>query len=277
MPELPEVEIVCKGLIPAMMSRKIVKIVQNRKNLRIDFPEDFSNRVKGSKVINVRRRAKYVLIELDNNQIIVIHLGMSGVLKVIPCDDEYKPVKHDHMIIILDDGGKVVLNDPRRFGLVMLLNNEELEVHKSFSSMGPEPFSNEFNSAYLYESLQKRQGVIKSALLDQSLVAGLGNIYVCEVLYQCGISPKRISNKVTIDECNLLVISIRDILNKAIKAGGSSLKDYRHTDGDLGYFQHQFAVYGKEGEKCPECDCNFSIKKINQSGRSSFYCSKRQK
>ena len=281
MPELPEVEIVCRGLIPVMEGAIINSLKTTRPNLRTPFPENFSEKVKNSKIIKINRRAKYAQLILNNDLTIVIHLGMSGVIKIITPEEKYENAKHDHMIISLNNGYKIILNDPRRFGMVLLINSNEINEHKSFSSLGPEPFSNEFNGEYLYKELQKRTGKIKSALLDQSLIAGLGNIYVCEALFDTSICPTRKSNSLTKEDAENLVIASKEILDRAIKAGGSTLKDYRHVNGDLGYFQHQFKVYGKEGQKCPECNCDITktngIKRINQSGRSSFYCQNKQK
>lgn len=277
MPELPEVEIVCQGLTPAITGKTIISLKQNRPDLRVPFPDDFAKKVQGSKITAVKRRAKYIQIILDNQWIMIIHLGMSGVVKIIKPCDIYEKKKHDHLSIDLDDGTIIALNDPRRFGMVLLIKENEINKHKNFKHIGPEPFSNEFNDKYLYDQLKNKTGSIKNSLLDQSIIAGLGNIYVCEVLYQTSISPLRKSNKITKKECENLVPAIIDTLKKAIQAGGSTLKDYKHTDGKLGYFQHQFCVYGKEKEKCPDCTCNEYIIRVNQSGRSSFYCAKKQK
>lgn len=272
MPELPEVETVCRGIAPFIEGQSVTKALTHRPNLRFDFPPFLNERLSGLSVKSVKRRAKYVLIELSDGKYMVIHLGMSGQVKVVPDYDGYERVKHDHMELFFDHGGALVYNDPRRFGFVLLFDDlEALNQDKAFTSMGPDPFSDVFTPQYLYESFIKKFAPMKSLLLDQRLVAGLGNIYVCEALFLAGIDPRRKGCDVEEGEVALLHKAILDVLKKAIKAGGSTLKDYRRADGKLGYFQNELLVYGREGELCNSCTRS-EIERIVQSGRSSFYC-----
>ncbi len=273
MPELPEVETVCKGLRKEVLGSKITSAKNNRPNLRIPFPRNLKS-LKGSKIISVIRRAKYILINLDNNKTLVIHLGMSGKFTITK---NYEPVKHDHMVITLDKGIKLVLNDVRRFGLVALSNTDNLEEHKLFKHLGIEPIEKEFNAGYLFKKLKNKKIAIKLAIMDQKVVVGVGNIYACEALYDSGINPKRSANNIKKDELKKLVASIKKILKQALKAGGSSLRDYVQADGTLGYFQNMTKVYGREGQKCKKCNCRSGVKRITQGGRSTFYCTKKQK
>lgn len=281
MPELPEVETVKRGLTPYMKGVRIVQTIQNRPNLRIPFPENLAQKTQGLIISDMGRRGKYMLIHLEDAHTLIVHLGMSGSFKIVTHNEAYVPNKHDHLIFEMESKAKIIFNDPRRFGMVYHHPVAELEDHKAFSNMGPEPFDLEFNDAYLYSALKQKTSPIKTALLDQAIVAGLGNIYVCEALFMVGINPKRKSNKISKAKCAELVTAIRDVLSKAIVAGGSSLRDHRQASGELGYFQHQFSVYGKEGDKCPTCDCDYpkthGIRRITQSGRSSFYCPQKQK
>jgi len=289
MPELPEVETVLRGLEPVMVDQKIRNAEIRRPDLRWPFPENMSERLTGVTILRLHRRSKYILCDLDSGETLLIHLGMSGRMTISHAGNEsddflgnfqYKPstpAKHDHVILDMQAGVRISFNDARRFGAMDLIDTKNLFDHKLIKSLGPEPLGNEFNSPYLHLKLKSKTAPIKSALLDQRIVSGLGNIYVCESLWRAGINPKRLSRKVSRKKIDVLVPIIRDVLQEAISAGGSSLKDHRQTNGDLGYFQHSFAVYGREGKECHSQDCSELIKRIVQSGRSSFYCGKCQK
>jgi formamidopyrimidine-DNA glycosylase len=274
MPELPEVETVRRGLLPAMEGRLIVRAEVNRPDLRFALPERMAERLTGARVMALRRRSKYILADLDSGETLLIHLGMSGRMLVSGITlgaffhDHPAPEKHDHVVLHLEGGARVTFNDARRFGAMDLMQTASAESHPLLAQIGPEPMGNAFDGAYLAARLQGRNTPIKSALLDQRLVAGLGNIYVCEVLFRAGIAPSRLAGQ--IKDPAALVPIIREVLAEAIEAGGSSLKDYRRTDGELGYFQKAFAVYGREGEAC--LSCGQPIQRITQSGRSSFFC-----
>ena len=286
MPELPEVETVRRGLEPSFTHAKIINVKQNRADLRFPFPENFQSRLTGREIIGLGRRAKYLLIHLDSDETIISHLGMSGSWRIENTTlgsyyhEKNKLAAHDHLEMMIEtpDGQSlhVIYNDPRRFGFMLLTKTAELEHHKLLAHLGPEPTGNGLSGAYLNEKLRNRKAPLKAALLDQTIIAGLGNIYVCEALWRSHLSPKRKSSTLGAKSATarkkseLLVQNIRDVIAEAIEAGGSSLRDYVHTDGSLGYFQHRFSVYGREGEPCPEC--GKAIKRIVQSGRSSFYC-----
>jgi len=289
MPELPEVETVMRGLEPVMVGQKIRYADIRRPDLRWPFPENMSQRLSGAKILRLHRRSKYILCDLDGGETLLIHLGMSGRMTISHVGNEsddllgnfqYKPstpAKHDHVILDMMDGTRISFNDTRRFGAMDLIETNNLFNHKLIKLLGPEPLGNEFNSPYLHSKLTGKTAPIKSALLDQRIVSGLGNIYVCESLWRAGINPKRLSGRVSRKKIDVLVPIIRNVLTEAISAGGSSLKDHRQTNGDLGYFQYSFAVYGREGEKCSSANCSELVKRIVQSGRSSFYCAKCQK
>ena len=289
MPELPEVETVMRGLEPVMVGQKIRYADIRRPDLRWPFPQNMSQRLTGVTILRLHRRSKYILCDLNSGETLLIHLGMSGRMTISYAGNvsedllgnfQYKPstpAKHDHVILDMQAGARISFNDARRFGAMDLIATKNLFDHKLIKSLGPEPLGNEFNTPYLHSKLRGKAAPIKSALLDQRIVSGLGNIYVCESLWRAGINPKRLSGKVSRKKVDVLVPIIRDVLQEAISAGGSSLKDHRQTNGDLGYFQHLFAVYGREGKKCSSPDCSELIKRIVQSGRSSFYCAKCQK
>ncbi|WP_321395470.1 bifunctional DNA-formamidopyrimidine glycosylase/DNA-(apurinic or apyrimidinic site) lyase [Emcibacter sp.] len=274
MPELPEVETVCRGIAPVLEGRVLTGVLQRRPDLRFPFPEKFAERLQGQRVDRISRRAKYILAHLSSGEVLIIHLGMSGRMTLVPAAEKEAQAlgKHDHVVFDTDRGDRVVFNDPRRFGLMDLCPEEDLSNHKLFAGMGPEPLGNEFDDLYLSEKFRGRKTPVKNALLDQKVVAGLGNIYVCEALFYAGISPKRQAASVTGKRAARLVPVIRDVLQRAIAAGGSTLKDYARVDGELGYFQHNFAVYGREGEICLKEGCGHEIRRIVQSGRSTFYC-----
>lgn len=278
MPELPEVETVRRGLQPAMEGATIERAQVNRPDLRWPFPERMAERLTGAKVTQLRRRSKYILADLDTNESLLIHLGMSGRMTVSGdplgqfAHDHPQAEKHDHVVFDMHNGARVTFNDPRRFGAMDLLPSDTTETHPLIAKLGPEPLGNDFHESYLAERLAGKNTPIKSALLDQRIVAGLGNIYVCEALYRAGIAPKRKAGAISQARAHSLVPIIRQVLQEAIEAGGSSLRDFRQADGELGYFQHSFDVYGREGEPCKTPDCTSKISRITQSGRSSFYC-----
>ena len=276
MPELPEVETVCRGLRPKLEGHVLVDVIQRRPDLRFPLPENFAERLQGRTIERIDRRAKYILAHLDDGWTLIAHLGMSGRMTLT---DEAPPAadKHDHIEFRTDEGTTVRFNDPRRFGSMDLIRTAELNAHPILASLGPEPLSNSFNEVALSIALRGRKTPIKSALLDQKIVAGLGNIYVCEALFRAGISPKRMAYTIPGQRAARLVTAIRDVLNAAIAAGGSSLRDYVQTNGKLGYFQHNWRVYDREGETCAHNGCGGTIRRIVQSGRSTFYCGKHQR
>jgi formamidopyrimidine-DNA glycosylase len=275
MPELPEVETVRRGLALRMTGRRIVRAELRRPDLRRPFPPLLAERLTGARIGELSRRGKYILIELDDTGLLLLHLGMSG--RITAGGDNAPDEKHDHVVLRLDDGTVVRLNDPRRFGLLDYLERGGEEAHPLLAGMGPEPLERGFDGAYLSRVLAGKMTPIKSALLDQKIVAGLGNIYVCEALYRAGISPRRLAATVTGARAARLAAAVREVLDEAIAAGGSSLRDYVQANGELGYFQHRWAVYGKEGEPCPGCTCAEGVRRITQAGRSSFFCAKRQR
>lgn len=287
MPELPEVETVKRGIEQIITGATIKAVNQRRADLRIPFPPELKKRLCGLRVETITRRAKYILLHLSNQTILVLHLGMSGRVLLSQDKDKNKeknkhnPLsKHDHLVLTFNNGATLIFNDPRRFGMVLLIATAEQNTHPAFKNMGPEPLGNRFSAAFLQDRLKNKKTSIKAALLDQKIVAGLGNIYVCEALFYSGIAPQRPAQSLTKSELDTLVQQIRIVLTKAIDAGGSSLKDYRTASGDLGYFQFSFAVYDREGKPCPRCHCDVSttggVKRITQSGRSSFYCPRKQ-
>jgi formamidopyrimidine-DNA glycosylase len=289
MPELPEVETVRKGLEPVMTGIRILRADIRRPDLRWPFPDRMAERLTGARIDQLRRRSKYILADLDSGESLLIHLGMSGrmIVSGAPKDrgdilgDFHNlhpaPEKHDHVVLDMENGARVTFNDTRRFGAMDLIPTDSAHTHMLLAKLGPEPLGNELNESYLIDKLKGRKMPIKSALLDQRIIAGLGNIYVCEVLWRAGISPKRQAGSLSGAKIAGLVPIIRDVLTAAISAGGSSLKDYKQTDGELGYFQHSFAVYGRENEPCNRAECKGNVARIVQSGRSSFYCSKCQR
>ncbi|HIF09735.1 MAG TPA: bifunctional DNA-formamidopyrimidine glycosylase/DNA-(apurinic or apyrimidinic site) lyase [Sneathiellales bacterium] len=277
MPELPEVETVRRGLAPVIEGRTFARVVQRRTTLRVPMPENFVARMTGRRVISIGRRAKYLLWTLDNGEVMVVHLGMSGRMSILSPPDKDGNGRHDHVVFHMDDGVRVVFTDPRRFGLITLVAENDLEDHRLFCHLGPEPLGNAFDGGVLSSVLRGRKSPIKTTLLDQKVVVGLGNIYVCEALFRAGISPRRSAATVAGKRADRLVPHIRDVLTEAIEAGGSSLRDYAGADGELGYFQNAHAVYGREGEPCPGCACGGGVQRIVQSGRSTFFCAARQR
>ena len=283
MPELPEVETVRRGLLPAMEGAIIARADVNRPDLRWPLPERMAQRLTGARVTALRRRSKYILADLSTGETLIIHLGMSGRI-LISGDplgqfhhEHPAPEKHDHVVFHMKNGARITFNDARRFGAMDLTPTAATEDHWLLRDLGPEPLGNAFHEDYLVQRLKGRNTPIKAALLDQRVVAGLGNIYVCEALYRAGISPLRKAGRIGADRVRRLVPIIREVLTDAIEAGGSSLRDYRQTDGELGYFQHTFRTYDREGQPCQTPGCQGTIARIVQSGRSSFYCPRCQR
>ena len=280
MPELPEVETVRLGLEKVLVGHRLSEVKIMRPNLRFPFPDGFQDALKNKRVERLNRRGKYLLVELDSLMTLVAHLGMSGRFKIFPSNPP-DIERHDHVLFEIEGGANVRFNDPRRFGFMDLLETNKLKDSDILKNMGPEPLENEFSGPTLIKRLRGRRSPIKTVLLDQSVVAGLGNIYVSEALFRAGLSPKRLAVNIQISRAEALVLAIRTVLVEAISAGGSSLRDHRQPSGELGYFQHYFSVYGRAGMACPGCVCNIKetggIKKIIQSGRSTFYCARKQR
>jgi len=282
MPELPEVETVRRGLAPVLEGAVIKEAITRRAGLRQPFPKDFSARLEGNRIERLQRRSKYILIECADGLIVILHLGMSGRVTIYKdgLDANGEPPKigkHDHVSLITERGDYIVYNDPRRFGIITFTDTDTQSTHPLLKNIGPEPLGNSFNADVLSRGFQGKKSSIKALLLDQRLVAGLGNIYVCEILWRAGINPKRTGGSLSVKETASLVPIIRDVLREAIAAGGSTLKDYAQTDGELGYFQHSFKAYGREEEPCMQKKCSGKLERIVQSGRSTYFCPKCQR
>jgi formamidopyrimidine-DNA glycosylase len=275
MPELPEVETVRRGLALKISGHRILRAQLRRPDLRRPFPPALATRLEGALIGKLGRRGKYILIELDADGLLLLHLGMSG--RVTVGSGGLPDAAHDHVVLTLDDGTVIRFNDARRFGTLDYLKRGEEHRHPLLAGLGPEPLEPGFDGTYLAAKLTGKLTSIKAALLDQRVVAGLGNIYVCEALFRAGISPRRLAGSISRERVERLVAAVRSVLTEAIEAGGSSLRDYVQTDGGLGYFQHRWAVYGREGGRCPGCDCTLGVRRIVQSGRSTFFCAKRQR
>jgi formamidopyrimidine-DNA glycosylase len=288
MPELPEVETVRRGLAPIMEGARFVKVEARRGDLRWPLPKDFVNRLEGQTVTGLGRRAKYLLADLSSGEVLLMHLGMSGSFRVAKNGGDGTPgefhhersklAAHDHIVFHMSNGGIATFNDPRRFGCMKLFPRAKIDEEPLLRALGPEPLGNEFDAAMLAQACKGKKTSLKAALSDQRIVAGLGNIYVCEALHRAHLSPKRKASTITgrsgspNERAARLAQAIRDVLGDAIKAGGSSLRDHRQTDGELGYFQHSFRVYDREGAECPTRGCKGKIRRIVQSGRSTFFC-----
>lgn len=280
MPELPEVETVCRGLTAQLEGQQLAEIVQRRADLRFPLPDDFAARLTGRRVARIARRGKYILLRLDDAMVWMIHLGMSGRLCVGP-SVAVPTGPHDHIIAITETGTELRYTDPRRFGMMDLVPEAGLQAHWALAMMGPEPLDAGFSPDILTAALAGRRSPIKTALLDQRIVAGLGNIYVCESLFRARLSPQRPAGTIAGARSQRLVAAIKTVLSDAIAAGGSSLRDYVQASGELGYFQHEWAVYDRAGKACPGCTCDWQetggIKRLLQSGRSTFYCPVQQR
>ncbi len=283
MPELPEVETVRRGLTPVMEGAVIAQAEVNRPDLRWPLPDRMAERLTGQRVDRLRRRSKYLLADLDSGETLLVHLGMSGRITVSGdplgrfVHDHPAREKHDHVVLHMGNGARVTYNDPRRFGAMDLMATDGQDGHPLLAVLGPEPLGNKFDETYLIDALKGRKTTIKAALLDQGIIAGLGNIYVCEALFRAGISPLRKAGNISSARVATLVPVIRKVLEDAIAAGGSSLRDFRQADGELGYFQHSFDVYGREGQPCRTPGCGGTIRRVTQSGRSSFHCPRCQR
>jgi formamidopyrimidine-DNA glycosylase len=278
MPELPEVETVRRGLVPVMEGAVIAWAEVNRPDLRWPLPDRMADRLTGRRVTALRRRSKYILADLDGGETLLVHLGMSGRMLVSGAQlgmfhhDHPAPQKHDHVVLHMDSGARITFNDARRFGAMDLMPTDRADRHLLLAGLGPEPFGNDFNEPYLAGRLKGRKTPIKAALLDQRVVAGLGNIYVAETLYRARISPLRLAGDLTEAQAHGLVPVIREVLAEAIEAGGSSLRDFRQANGELGYFSKHFQVYDREGDPCETPGCQATVTRTVQSGRSSFWC-----
>ncbi len=277
MPELPEVETIKNALQKAIGYANIVNVCINDNRFRQIIPDDFAQKISGSKITNYQRIAKYIVISLDNGYSIIWHLGMSGRVKI--CDTMPELEKHDH-VVFETSKGIVIYHDPRRFGLLSYCKTDELTQNKIFKNSGLDPFDEKLTPKFLHDKLKNKKTAIKIALLDQRIINGIGNIYASEALFEAKILPMRESLSLSLAECKNLIAAIRDILQKAIAAGGSTLRDYKKPDGSLGYFQNQHCVYNKTGMPCPDCTCglkNGGIQKIVLGGRSTFFCPEKQK
>ncbi|WP_028796007.1 bifunctional DNA-formamidopyrimidine glycosylase/DNA-(apurinic or apyrimidinic site) lyase [Thalassobaculum salexigens] len=276
MPELPEVETVMRGLSSRMDGRVLAEVEVRRPDLRWPLPDRMAERLTGRRILGLRRRAKYILVDLDDGTSWMIHLGMSG--RMLISDGPKPPLEtHDHVVFRTDDGTWVKFNDARRFGMMDLWPTQEVERHKLLKGIGPEPLGNAFNGPALESALAGKYTPIKAALLDQKVVAGVGNIYACEALHRAGIAPRRLALNVWGGRAERLADAVKTVLTEAIAAGGSSLRDHRQVSGELGYFQHTFRVYDREGEGCPTPECGGTVKRLVQSGRSTFYCPRCQR
>ncbi|MBL8833715.1 MAG: bifunctional DNA-formamidopyrimidine glycosylase/DNA-(apurinic or apyrimidinic site) lyase [Rhodospirillales bacterium] len=276
MPELPEVETVVRGLRPHLEGRRLAAVVQRRADIRTPIPPDFVQRATGARVLKVERRAKWILAALDRDATLLVHLGMSGRLVLVD-GKPGKPGPHDHVEFRTDEGATVRFTDPRRFGVVDLVDTASLASDRRFADLGPEPLDPSFDAAALARALDGSKAPLKAALLDQRNVAGLGNIYVCEALFRCGLSPLRKAGTVKGEKAVALCAAIKATLGDAIKAGGSSARDYVQASGELGWFQHQWRVYDREGQACVGCKSGKGVRRVVQSGRSTFYCPRCQR
>jgi formamidopyrimidine-DNA glycosylase len=288
MPELPEVETVRLGLVPAMEGARFVKVEARRPDLRWPFPEDFVKRLEGKSVTGLGRRAKYLLVDLSSGEVLIMHLGMSGSFRVAKNGEEIMPgefeherskaATHDHVVFHMSSGATVTFNDPRRFGFMKLVPRAQFDQEPLLRLIGPEPLGNEFGPALLARACRGKKTSLKAALSDQRVVAGLGNIYVCEALFRARLHPQAAAGSLVTAEgepkasAHELAAIIRDVLNEAVEAGGSTLRDHAKVDGTLGYFQHRFRVYDREGEPCTTPACTGTVSRLVQSGRSTFYC-----
>ncbi len=283
MPELPEVETVRQGLRPVLEGARLKRVIQRRPDLRFPLPERFAERLIGARVIRLNRRAKYLMAELDTGETWTTHLGMTGRFTIgektpgrfalaAPEGD-----KHEHLVFETGKGAVIGFSDARRFGYMSLIPTAEIDAHPWFKGLGPEPIGNGFNAEHLAEAFAGRSQNVKATLLDQRVVAGLGNIYVCEALYRSGVSPKKAAGKLKRETLEILTTTVRQVIAEAIEAGGSTLRDFAGADGELGYFQYRFKAYGREGERCLTRGCGGTIKRIVQAGRSTFYCPKCQR
>ena len=274
MPELPEVETVRRGLVPKLVGRRVVRLVQRRRDLRVPLPAKFAQRIEGRTVLAIDRRAKYLLLRLDDGNTLIAHLGMSGRMTLHDAESaaEHPFERHDHVVFETDEGWQVRFNDARRFGLMLLAADEAVPKHKLFKGLGPEPLDETFDGPALASRLKGRKTPIKAALLDQKTLVGVGNIYACEALFLAGISPRRSAHTVQGERADRLVAAIKRVLSRSIEDGGSTLRDHIQPGGELGYFQTRFNVYDRAGIACPTRGCGNTVRRLVQAGRSTFYC-----
>lgn len=282
MPELPEVETVRGGLAPVLEGQRLVRVEARRPDLRFPFPDNFVQTLTGARIVRLERRAKYLLARLDREDTLVMHLGMSGRFEIARPEGEERPghfhyapdpdPKHAHVVFETEAGARVTYYDPRRFGFMGLVNTATLDLHPWFAGLGPEPLSEAFDAGLLKQAFAGRKQGPKTLLLDQRIVAGLGNIYVCEALHRARISPFKAAGRISAARLGPLVEAVKQVLAEAISAGGSTLRDFAQADGALGYFQHRFRVYDREGRPCPNAGCTGVIARKVQAGRSTFYC-----
>lgn len=292
MPELPEVETVRRGLAPAMLGARIDRVELRRKDIRFPFPDRFAKRLAGRRIVDINRRAKYLLFQLDSGETLIAHLGMSGSFRTEKTTistvgafhrERSKDPKHDHVVLVLENGWTVTYNDPRRFGFMDLAPTEALARHPRMRGLGAEPLAPEFDARRLAKLFAGARISLKAGLLDQKRIAGLGNIYVCEALFRARLAPSRPASILAdargapTRAAAAVAEAIRDVLEEAIEAGGSTLRDHRQANGELGYFQHGFKVYDREGSPCVRERCRGTVIRVTQSGRSTFYCSKCQR
>jgi formamidopyrimidine-DNA glycosylase len=279
MPELPEVETVRRGLVPKLVGRRIVRLLQRRRDLRVPLPARFAQRVEGRTILGIDRRAKYLLLRLDDGNTLIVHLGMSGRMTLHDAASaaEHPFERHDHVVIDTDEGWQVRFNDARRFGLMLLVADTAVTRHKLFKGLGPEPLDESFDGAALASRLKGRKTPIKAALLDQKTLVGVGNIYACEALFEAGISPRRLAHTVQGERAERLAAAIKQVLLRSIDDGGSTLRDHVQPGGELGYFQTRFKVYDRTGALCPTRSCGGTVRRLVQSGRSTFYCARCQR
>ena len=275
MPELPEVETVGRGLAAKLLKQKVASVWQGQLRLRIPMPARLDTSLQDRKLEAVERRAKYLLLRFSGHKTLIVHLGMSGRMTI--ADAPAARQKHDHLVISFADGAYLTFNDARRFGLIDLVETGEEESHPLFQKLGPEPLEKSFTPARLAQQLEGRKTALKVALLDQSVVVGVGNIYASEALYRAGLNPSRAAGSLNAEEVKKLTAAIKAVLNAAIAAGGSSLRDYVQSDGELGYFQHNFKVYDRTGHPCPGCTCRTGVERFTQAGRSTFWCPVKQR
>jgi formamidopyrimidine-DNA glycosylase len=282
MPELPEVETVRRGLEPVLAGARLASVEARRPDLRFPLPDGFVQRLTGARIERLARRGKYLVAPNDRGETLVVHLGMTGRFEITGAAAGRRPglftlaappdPRHAHVAFATEAGARVTYFDPRRFGYMGLIETEALEAHPWFDGLGPEPLSDAFDGRYLWRAFEGSRRPVKAALLDQRVVAGLGNIYVCEALHRARISPAREAGRLALGRLERLAAAVRDVLGEAIEAGGSTLRDYAAADGGLGYFQHSFAVYDREGQPCPRPGCKGKVRRTVQSGRSTFSC-----
>jgi formamidopyrimidine-DNA glycosylase len=282
MPELPEVETVRRGLEPVLSGARLTRVEARRPDLRFPLPEGFVQRLTGARLTALDRRGKYILGRLDRDETLIMHMGMTGRFEIENGPGARVPggfalaasadPKHAHVVFHTEAGARITYFDPRRFGFMDLCRSDALETHPRFLGMGPEPLGDAFTAAHLASAFKGRRQGPKTLLLDQTVVAGLGNIYVCEALHRARISPTRAADQISRRKLNDLVTSVRSVLDEALMAGGSTLRDFAGADGSLGYFQHRFEAYGREGDACPRRGCPGVIERLVQAGRSTFYC-----